>query len=389
MQEEVVILPMSQMLGRPFAALVMAGCDEVRLSASPEPPGTWTTAQRAALGLPARSVLEAAARAAWQAALQTPHCDVLWRTGDEAGETLLPSPFVQLLQLELPGASPAEDPRAQRSVEVSPSLRPMPVGSAVPFHTLSQSAYDDLRQCPYRFFAMRMLGLTQADELESEIGKRDFGNWLHEVLKHFHLDLAVRGATDAAQWPDLMDAAAAQATRDMALSDGDFLPYTASWPALRDGYLEWLSEHMAEGMQFASAETAHRQSVGDVALYGRIDRIDTLADGSRVVLDYKTESASKTTARVKDVLEDTQMAFYAALLPDDTLRGMYVNVSEKETKAVEQQDIVFARDALIEGIVSDMRRIAAGAALPALGDGDACTYCKARGLCRKDFWAAP
>ena len=34
-----------------------------------------------------------------------------------------------------------------------------------------------------------------------------------------------------------------------------------------------------------------------------------------------------------------------------------------------------------------MARIARGAALPALGEGKACDYCAARGLCRKDFWS--
>lgn len=48
LREQVVILPMNQMLGRPFAAVVLVGCDEVRLNPSPEPPGMWTPAQRAA-----------------------------------------------------------------------------------------------------------------------------------------------------------------------------------------------------------------------------------------------------------------------------------------------------------------------------------------------------
>jgi ATP-dependent helicase/nuclease subunit B len=153
--------------------------------------------------------------------------------------------------------------------------------------------------------------------------------------------------------------------------------------------LAWLAKHVAEGSRFASAETSHRQNIGSVVLYGRIDRIDTASDGGVLVLDYKTENSSKTVARVKNPAEDTQMAFYAALLPDDTLRGGYLNVSESETKLVEQKQVLQARDALIEGIASDMQRIAAGAVLPALGDGDVCLYCKARGMCRKDFWAAP
>ena len=41
----------------------------------------------------------------------------------------------------------------------------------------------------------------------------------------------------------------------------------------------------------------------------------------------------------------------------------------------------------IARILSDMARIAEGAPLPALGEGKACEYCAARGLCRKDFWS--
>ena len=45
------------------------------------------------------------------------------------------------------------------------------------------------------------------------------------------------------------------------------------------------------------------------------------------------------------------------------------------------------RDELVHGILDDMAQIAAGAPLPALGEGQACTWCEARGLCRRDFWS--
>jgi len=106
-----------------------------------------------------------------------------------------------------------------------------------------------------------------------------------------------------------------------------------------------------------------------------------------MVIDYKTESPTVTAKRIKEPFEDTQLAFYAALQPHDTLRAAYVNVSEKEgSKTFEQKDVVAVRDALIEGIAHDLRRIAEGAPLPALGEGDACEFCAARGLCRRDFW---
>ena len=107
-----------------------------------------------------------------------------------------------------------------------------------------------------------------------------------------------------------------------------------------------------------------------------------------LLIDYKTEPRATTAQRIRDGAEDTQLAFYAALMADDTLAAAYVNLGEKEaTKTYEQTDIVPLRDALIDGILHDMARIAVGAALPALGEGKACEYCAARGLCRKDFWA--
>ena len=127
--------------------------------------------------------------------------------------------------------------------------------------------------------------------------------------------------------------------------------------------------------------------LGPITLVGKIDRIDQLPDGSRCVIDYKTEASEKTKARIKDAGEDTQLAFYAALLHDDTLGAAYVNLGEKQdTKTFPQPDIVDLRDDLIGGILSDMTRIADGAPLPALGEGKGCDFCAARGLCRKDFW---
>lgn len=389
-QEQVVILPMSQLLGRPFAALVLPGCDEQRLSPSPEPPGNWSTAQRRALGLPVREDLALAQRAAWRNALQTPHCDVLWRGGDDSGEPLLPSLLVQELLLEQgrPAGNTrwADDPRGVRSVAPQPGLPPQPVGNALPLATLSASAYEDLRRCPYRFFALRQLGLREADEIDGELDKRDFGLWLHAVLRAFHEALAAHPTGDAGERHRMADTAAEEATRTMGLQDGEFLPFAAAWPRVRDGYLAWLVDHEAEGHRFAAAEIERAVPLGAVTLAGRLDRIDRDAAGN-YVLDYKTEAQGATRERLKQPLEDTQLAFYAALLPDDSLRAAYVNVGEKDgTKTFEQPDIVAVRDALMEGIQHDMAEIGAGAALPALGEGTVCDFCAAKGLCRKDWW---
>lgn len=389
----VVLLPLAQLLARPFAALVLPGCDEKRLQAAPEPPGQWTQAQRQALGLPTRASLEAAQRAAWANALQTPVVDVLWRSS-EGGEPLLASPLV----LALPQDGPAvPDVRPQRSVAPAPVPRPLPVGARLPVTQLSASSYADLRHCPYRFYALRQLGLQESDELDAEIDKRDFGTWLHEVLQRFHEGLSAAPTQDAAERGMRLDAAAAQARAHLGLSGSDFLPYASGWPQLRDGYLQWLHQHEGRGAQFAQAEVKAQQSLalaqGSLQLVGTLDRIDEARDtqgrGTALVIDYKTESSKTTEARVKAGTEDTQLAFYAALMPEagEPLRAAYVNVGERgETKTFEAPDVNVLRDALLAGIRHDFDRIAQGAALPALGEGSVCDWCAARGLCRKDFW---
>lgn len=385
--EQVVILPLAQLLGRPMQAVVLPGCDEIRLQVSPEPPGQWTPGQRELLGLASREDAARTARQAWDYALRLTHVDLLWRTS-EAGEHLMPSGFVQeLLLTRRLLDDPAGDPRSLRAVAARPTPRPLPTGQALPVTRLSASAYGDLRTCPYRFFALRQLGLQASDELESELGKRDFGNWLHSLLCNFHEALKASFTHDLPTRVAMINVAAEQATKTLSLTDSEFLPFAAAWGPVREGYLAWLAGHEAAGATFEEAESWREMPLGALTLIGQIDRMDRLAGGERLLIDYKTEPRTTTAERIKNGLEDSQLAFYAALMDDDTLAAAYVNLGEKEpTRTYGQPDIVALRDALIDSILRDMARIAEGAALPALGEGKACDYCAARGLCRKDFW---
>lgn len=387
-EPQVVVLPLHQMLGRAFGAVVIPACDERRLPASPEPPGQWTAPQRAALGLASRELLEQAQRDAWAAALRTPSCTLTWRRVDEGGEPVRASPLMQALMLD-GAALEADDPRPSREIELAPTHYPEPIGALLPVGSISSSAYEDLRRCPYRFFALRQLGLREADELDAEVDKRDFGNWLHEVLGHFHLALHESPTLDRPKRLQLLALAEAHATRKFGLSEAEFLPFAAAWPAVRDGYLAWLEDHEAAGNVFAQAEIAVEQPLGKLKLVGRLDRVDRLPDGRAFVLDYKTEPLATSRDRVKDPNEDTQLAFYAAMIDEDSLRAAYVNVGEKSsgTHTVEQRRIVDARDALVQGIQDDFARIERGVPLHPLGEGGVCDFCSARGLCRKDFWS--
>lgn len=392
-EAQVIFLPMAQLLGRDFAAVVLPACDERRLPAAPEPDGLWSAAQRKEIGLPLREELQAIQAAIWRDALARPQVDVLWRTSDENGEPLLSSPLVQLAMLERDAAEEsqsqeqrAEDGLAEAADTLPVTQRPAPAAAALVQHHISASAYQDLRHCPYRYFALRLLGLREAEEIEAELDKRDFGLWLHAVLQDFHARGAAEGCPRE-QRRVLLDEAAREATRSLRLAEDEFLPFLSAWPQVRDGYLEWLEGHEGEGWRFAEGEKDMVRHLGDLTLQGRMDRIDR-SRGGVLVMDYKTESESVTSKRVNDPLEDVQLAFYAALMKDEVgVRAAYVNIGERgETRFKEQLEIEDVRDALIEGLEADMRRIAEGSPLPALGEGRVCETCAARGLCRKDWW---
>ncbi|MDM7942643.1 MAG: PD-(D/E)XK nuclease family protein [Hydrogenophaga sp.] len=401
-EASVVILPMAQLLGRCFAATVVPGCDEVHLDPSPEPPGSWTSAQRELLGLPSREALSLAAASGWQSLLRMPRLDVLWRT-QELGEPVMPSPWV--LALPAQDARHGSDPRPSTALLSAPSLRPSPSAGDVLPAALSASAYQDLRDCPYRFFALRQLRLVEASELALEPDQRDMGNWLHAVLRAFHEQRGDARPGEAADRASL-DRLALETATAMGLNAGEggagFLPYEVTWPATRDGYLQWLAtfEATAErpGPRFVQAEAVMTASVGPWKLYGKLDRVDAQDSPEGpipFVIDYKTERRSKTTDRLKEPLEDVQLAFYAALLPDDTLRAAYLSINDRPgaaandgaTRLVEHTGVLEAREHLRAGLSHDMARVAAGHPMPALGEGRVCEFCKARGLCRKDFWS--
>ena len=254
-----------------------------------------------------------------------------------------------------------------------------------------------MRACPYRFFALHLLKLREADELDDEIEKRDQGTWLHAVLHTFH---AQRSAPQsAADELARLHAIALAKQAEQGWAEADYLPIAASFASLAPAYITWLHQRDAEGAQWVAGEQDQRTEPPELtgmALHGRIDRIDRVAasGGSALeLIDYKTGSADALKKQVREPLEDTQLAFYAALMlaqaekTAQPLQAQYLALGgSKGIESVPHPDVAQSAAALLSGLGGDFARIRAGAALPALGEGGACDFCAARGLCRKDHW---
>lgn len=384
---EVVITPLARAMLRPFGAIVLPGADAATLGPVNPQAGLLADADAAALGLPSLAERRTAEALAFAQLLRAPVVTLL-RCDHAGAEPLPPSPLLERLAraAALAGrALPAwvDQRQAQPLPSQARGRAAADAGGRVPA-ALSASAIESLRNCPYQFFSRALLGLREADELELELSKRDYGTWLHAVLHRFH---EARGDDD-----DASLRAAAQA--ELALLDeADFLPFSAAFERLRPHYLAWLSEAEVAGQRYTAGELERdcrpfEAPLEALALKGRIDRIDEAPSGTWL-LDYKTGDAKALKAKTDARLEDTQLPVYALLSGNDpALKAAYLVLDDgKGVTVLPHDDVATTARALRDGLQADLLALQGGAPLPALGEGRLCDFCEARGLCRKDDWS--
>jgi ATP-dependent helicase/nuclease subunit B len=394
---DVVITPLAAAMLRPFAAIVFPGADDKRLGASPSSVALLSDAQAASFGVPTVAQRRHEELLGFTQILSMPRVTLLRRRVDGT-DPLADSPLVERLALALAanGGTLARwnDPRTPKAITATPIHMTAPAAASLLPASLSASAAEALRACPYRFFALNMLKLREDDELEREVEKRDFGNWLHQVLFEFH-QARSEPAPAEAEVAALMTFARSSQTRQ-GLSDADFLPFSASFESFAPRYVAWLHERDADGAHWLKGEediVTRPEVLGGTELHGVIDRIDEWrhSTGSTLeLIDYKTGSAASLRDKVKQPLEDTQLAFYAALMRTRSelpIKAAYLALDgTKGIEEVEHPGVEDSAAALVDGLAHDLRRLRAGAGLPALGEGSTCAHCAARGICRRDHW---
>jgi ATP-dependent helicase/nuclease subunit B len=397
---QVVITPLARAMLRPFAAVVFPGADDRRLGAVPGTDTLLGDALAGALGVPTPVQRRHAELLAFVQVLAAPRVTLMRRRID-GSDPLGDSPLVERLALGLAARGAAltdwDDPRIERTIAPTPIHLSAPSAADLLPARLSASSCEALRACPYRFFALNMLRLREDDELEREIEKRDYGTWLHAVLFDFHLTRAAP-ASASAELARLLQLA--DARRDtQGLVDADFLPFAASFASFAPRYVAWLHERDRAGARWQRGEVEMSLAPADfegTEMRGVIDRIDAVrVDGAPALqmLDYKTGGVAGLKDKVKEPLEDTQLAFYAALMRAETelpLRASYLAVDgTKGIDEVPHPDVDTSAAALVDGLAHDLKRLRAGAGLPALGEGATCDHCAARGVCRRDHWSRP
>jgi ATP-dependent helicase/nuclease subunit A len=177
-----------------------------------------------------------------------------------------------------------------RTVEALPALTAIPAAPPVPLRRLSYSALSLYRRCGYRYFAQRVLGLPEPERAAVEGGGLD-GLELGDAV-HLELERA------DGRWRDRYPHVTPEDEERIA-------GFVAAWGGspLR-GRVEELTD--------ARHEVAFAFEVDGVLLRGRFDLYGHLADGTVLIVDFKTNRLGERTAQqVMDGAYAEQVKTYA------------------------------------------------------------------------------
>ncbi len=257
-----------------------------------------------------------------------------------------------------------------------------------PERRLSVTALERFRACPYCFYLSDVLGLEPLDLPGLEVEPQLYGIIVHRALAKLYRD----GPVPLEQ----IRQKALESLNDVIAESG----LSRFWAEVTrrlfensiDDIIECEAGLRAEGFSPAGTETALVGLAGpDVQVKGRIDRYD--ASGKRLrVLDYKTGSSGKVTAR--DVIEartHLQLPVYSHLLKaarqGTTIDNMGIYMT-REARVYWLANDDYQVDVLVVAALENVAEIAqairAAEFAPAPADEKLCEDCPQAFLCGRE-----
>lgn len=193
------------------------------------------------------------------------------------------------------------------------------------------SLLRDQALCPFRAFARHRLGARAFDRPAPGLDPATRGDLVHAVLEEFWQNIRSQARLQALP-PEPLSAAVRNSVEVALDSYFENRPPRpgAAMLAMETTRLtrlveEWLREveWSRPGFVDCQSEIRHQAQVGELTVHTRIDRIDRLADGRQLVIDYKTG-----VVRLDDLLHERllepQLPLYATGLDGAQLAGVAI-----------------------------------------------------------------
>lgn len=397
-----------------FDALIIAGMEREHLPGSPASSPFFNDAVRRELHLPSSEEHLAERFFHYRRLLESSPNILLTLRRQQDGEEILPSPWLESLRsfYLLAYGDALEDSELAQLLDSAESQvvdrsAPLPSPSQPPAPALapsllptrySASAYQQLMNCPYQFYAARGLRLAPPEAIREALEKSDYGERVHRILQAFHGEvqglpgpfvrvLNNHSREEAQQLLEAISQAVfAEDLEDNFLHRG----WLQRWQERIPDYLDWQIEREAAGrVETVEADLRTEGFAPNLELQGRLDRIDQHQEGLAVV-DYKTG----TIVSEEEVLsgEAIQLPFYALLAQHQQLAVTQVEYLALDSARLGSK--VVLRDGELQQLSGDcatrliglQSEMAASQGLPAWGDEKVCGYCQMEGLCRRSTW---
>jgi probable DNA repair protein len=260
-------------------------------------------------------------------------------------------------------------------------------------------------QCPFRGFAETRLDAYALEQPAPGFNERERGQILHDALQGIFTEVGnSRSLQDLIVRPEASAMHIAGHVRRAVERQCAKRDPGERWAERERRRLQGLLQRWLELESLrAPFHVEHIEGGGETALHGglaytvRIDRIDRLEDGSRILIDYKTGWVTPDWRGERP--DNPQLPMYALLHRESLVAVAYGRVSAAECRFVAESargDIFPGiRASRLEGMASFAELVAAwerrveslaeefsrGAAEVAPKD-TACRYCRLQGLCR-------